>query len=203
MHWAGIFIILLILGFIYIINNNTYNQIIKLIKKNSRFFLDVIWYVFIILFLGQLGPIIGYAVAFWDGQDIIAEINKSAGKADLITCATAILAGGTFFLVKEYNSSDQINKRGIKSLLILLASIIGLGCIGIAAKLLAKNGFSTETQEYLHWTFYTLAVVMAFVLWVFEEMQGTAKQAIEKVADDSNKLTEQSKNNSAIDGVTL
>lgn len=173
------------------------------ILRKKHFFLDGIWYIFIIVFLGQLGPIIGYASAFWNDGDVLAEISKSAGKADLITCATAILAGGTFFLIKEYNSSDQINQRGVKSIIILLTSLIGLVCIGIAATLLAKNGFESKKQEILHWTFYGLALTMAFFLWIFDELQGSAKEAIKIIADDSKNITDQSKKTSEIDGIRI
>lgn len=176
---------------------------IKWHRHYNRFLLNVFWYAFIIVFLGQLGPIIGYAQTYWDGGNVWGEITKSAGKADLITCATAILAGGTFFLVREYNADGQIGRRGIKSTLILLASLIGLGCIGIAANLLASTKFSTDRQELLHWGFYASAIVLAFILWIFEELQGTANQEIREVVQTSKDITAQSKENVVVKGVKL
>jgi hypothetical protein len=177
------------------------------IKKNvfrrPVVWLDGVWYIFIIVFLGQLGPIIGYLSAFWFGKSVLGAIEESAGRAELISCATAILAGGTFFLVKEYNSSQEIKERKAKSVLILISAILGLACIGITAQLLAQNGLSSTSQKITHWIFYVGALVMAFVLWVFEEWQGTAAGALKEIEHDAKDLTVKSKHLSEVDGMKV
>lgn len=197
-------IYLALLSLILIILCYRYSSTIK--KNLSRrpiVLLDGIWYLFIIVFLGQLGPIIGYLSAFWFEKDVLSEIQKSAGKAELISCATAILAGGTFFLVKEYNSSLEIKERKTKSILILLSAVLGLTSIGITAQLLAQNGLNNTVQKILHWIVYAAALVMAFVLWVYEEWQGTAEEEIKEIADGATNLTKKSKTLSEVDGMKV
>ncbi len=175
----------------------------NIFSSHSRIFLNICWYLFIIVFIGQLGPLIGYASAFWNGKDVLVTIQESAGKAELLTCATAILAGGTFFLVREYNSPQQINNRGMKSFLILLSALLGLLCIGLTAQLLTKNGFENNKQKIVHWILYFFALLMAFLLWIFEELQGTADQEMKKISQDVSDLTEKSRDNEKINGVKV
>lgn len=175
----------------------------KKVFRRPIVWLDGVWYLFIIVFLGQLGPIIGYLSAFWFGHDVLNEIQKSAGKAELISCATAILAGGTFFLVKEYNSSQEIKERKIKSVLILVSAVLGLACIGVTAQLLAQNGLDNPTQKVTHWVVYIASLIMAFVLWVYEAWQGTAEEEVKNIARDAKDITEKSKSVSQVDDMRV
>lgn len=193
---------LILIGISYCCFRN-YSAIREKIFRRPIVWLDGVWYVFIIVFLGQLGPIIGYLSAFWSGKNVLDGIQESAGKAELISCATAILAGGTFFLVKEYNSSQEIRERKTKSVLILLSAVLGLACIGITAQLLAQPGLGSTTQKVTHWIIYVSALIMAFVLWIFEEWQGTAAEEVKKIEDDAKDLTAKSKNLSEVDGMKV
>lgn len=194
--------ILLLIAVIYFCFKN-FSGIKKKILRRPIVWLDGVWYLFIIVFLGQLGPIIGYLSAFWFGNDVLSEIQTSAGKAELISCATAILAGGTFFLVKEYNSSQEIKERKIKSVLILISAVLGLACIGITAQLLAQNGLDNQAQKVTHWIVYVSALIMAFILWVYEEWQGTAEEEVKNIARDAKDITEKSKSVSQVDDMKV
>lgn len=194
--------ILLLIVVIYFCFKN-FSGIKKKILRRPIVWLDGVWYLFIIVFLGQLGPIIGYLSAFWFGNDVLGEIQTSAGKAELISCATAILAGGTFFLVKEYNSSQEIKERKIKSVLILISAVLGLACIGITAQLLAQNGLDNQAQKVTHWIVYVSALIMAFILWVYEEWQGTAEEEVKNIARDAKDITEKSKSVSQVDDMKV
>ncbi len=161
--------------------------------QSKRSTLNTSWFLFIIIGMGQLGPFIGYAAAFWNGMPVIHAIQESAGKAELLTCATAILASGTFFLVKEYNSPGNIENRSLKSFALLWASFLGLLCILTTAQLLADPGFSSLKQSLVHWIIYFLAIMTAFLLWILEEMQETAQEVVQSIAAESERLIDQSK----------
>lgn len=198
-----IYLTLILLSSAFLLYYKNSKIINKKLHRRKNILLNSAWYLFIIVFLGQLGPIIGYFSAFWFDKDVLTAIQKSAGKADLISCATAILAGGTFFLVKEYNSSQEIKGRKIKSILILISSVLGLACIGITAQLLAENGLNNETQKMVHWVIYIAALIIAFVLWIYEEWQGTAAEVVEEIEDSAMSLTKKSNALSKINGMKI
>lgn len=164
--------------------------------QNKKRALNTAWFFFIVVGMGQLGPFIGYAAAYWGDRSVIDAIQSSAGKAELLTCATAILAGGTFFLVKEYNSPGNIENRFIKSFALLWAAVLGLLCILTTAQLLTTPGFTSDKQSWIHWILYLLAIITAFLLWLLEEMQGSAQQAVQQIAAEAGSLTEKARTES-------
>lgn len=171
--------------------------------QNKKRALNTAWFFFIIVGMGQLGPFIGYAAAYWSDRSFLHTIQQSAGKAELITCATAILASGTFFLVKEYNSPGNIENRFLKSFALLWSGFLGLLCILTTAQLLSTPGLISVKQSWVHWILYALAIITAFLLWLLEEMQGTAQHAIQLIANESESLTEQASKQSTVEGVKL
>ena len=76
-------------------------RMILFFKSKGKQALNAFWYIFIILIIGQIGPIIGYAKAIWSGSPVLQKIDESAARGELLTCAIAILAAGTYFLIKE------------------------------------------------------------------------------------------------------
>jgi uncharacterized membrane protein YjfL (UPF0719 family) len=180
------------------------NLMKNIFNSKNRIFVNSLWYFFVIIFLGQLGPIIGYAVVFWDSGPIVVKIQDSAGKAELLTCATAILAGGAFFLIREYNSYSQIRNRNLKSWIILWTAFLGLVCILATAKLLANPGLSNDRQSYIHWGLYSLTLLTSFSLWLMEEMQGTAVEEVQKLEKGAVEMTKKSADSDSLDnGVKL
>lgn len=166
----------------------------KMIKLKNRLpskttLIDTCWYFFIIIVVGQLGPLIVYATAVWNGTSVVEKIQESAGKAELLTCATAILAAGVFFLVKEYNSAEKIGDREIKSLALLWSAVLGLMYVLATVQLLAKNGFSSPLQSWIHWVLYGLTMITAWGLWLLEESQEPAAKEIAAIAAEANNLT--------------
>lgn len=170
---------------------------------NKKRALNAAWFCFIVVAMGQLGPFIVYAAAYWSNKSVIMAIQESAGRAELLTCATSILAGGTFFLAKEYNSPGSIDNRFLKSFALLWSAILGLFCILTTAQLLTTPGFATEKQSWIHWILYVLAIITAFLLWLLEEMQGTAQQAVQMIATEADNLTEKSHIESTAAGLKI
>lgn len=170
---------------------------------NKKRALNTAWFFFIVVAMGQLGPFIGYAAAYWSDKSVIDAIQVSAGKAELLTCATAILAGGTFFLVKEYNSPGNIENRFLKSFALLWAAILGLLCILTTAQLLTTPGFASDKQSWVHWILYILAIITAFLLWLLEEMQGSAQHAVQMIAAEAETLTEKARAESTAAGLKI
>lgn len=173
----------------------TWNRLVQMTRNplNKKRALNTAWFFFIVVGMGQLGPFIGYAAAYWADKSVIDAIQESAGKAELLTCATAILAGGTFFLVKEYNSPGNIENRFLKSFALLWSAMLGLLCILTTAELLTTPGFETEKQSWVHWILYIFAIITAFLLWLLEEMQGSAQHAVQMIAVEAENLTEKSR----------
>lgn len=165
--------------------------------------IDTCWYFFIIIIVGQLGPLIVYAAALWNNQPVLSKIQESAGKAELLTCATAILAAGVFFLVKEYNSAEKIRNREVKSLALLWSAVLGLMCVLATVQLLAKNGFTTPLQSWIHWILYTLAMVTAWGLWLLEESQEPAAAEIKAIAKEADKLTVNAEQTTTSTGIKI
>ena len=120
-----------------------------------------------------------------------------------MSIVTAILAGGTFFLVKEYNSPGIIENRFLKSFALLWAAILGLLCILTTAQLLTTPGFASEKQSWVHWILYILAIITAFLLWLLEEMQKSAQQEVEMMAAEAEALTDQARAKSSAAGLRI
>lgn len=182
-----------------------WNKLEKMISNplTKKRVLNAAWFFFIVVGMGQLGPFIGYAAAYWSDQSIINSIQLSAGKAELLTCATAILAGGIFFLVKEYNSPGNIENRFLKSLALLWSAILGLLCILTTAQLLMTPGFASLKQSWVHWTLYFFAIITAFLLWLLEEMQGSAQHAVQMIATEAENLTEMARSETTTEGIKI
>lgn len=170
---------------------------------NKKRTLNAAWFFFIVVGMGQLGPFIGYAAAYWSDKSVVDSIQVSAGKAELLTCATAILAGGIFFLVKEYNSPGNIENRFLKSFALLWSAILGLLCILTTAQLLTTPGFSSIKQSWVHWILYFVAIVTAFLLWLLEEMQGSAQHAVQMIAAEAEDLTEKARSEKTAEGLKV
>ncbi len=183
----------------------TWNRLAHMIRDplNKKRALDAAWFLFIVVGMGQLGPFIGYAAAYWSDQSVIDAIQESAGKAELLTCATAILAGGTFFLVKEYNAPGNIENRFLKSFALLWSAVLGLLCILTTAQLLTTPGFASAKQSWVHWALYVCAIITAFLLWLLEEMQGSAQHAMQVIAAESENLTEKARVESSAAGLKI
>ncbi len=166
----------------------------KAMREKRKQLLNAAWYVFIILVVGQIGPLIGYARALWNGSSVLIKIEESAAKGELLTCAIAILAAGTYFLVKEYNSPAQIGNRVLKSGLLLWTMLCGFGCVLISVQLLSVSGsaFATPLQRWLHWVCYGFAMVTAFALWMLEEWQTSAAEETGKWEQSASSITTQS-----------
>jgi amino acid transporter len=162
---------------------------IKLRLPGKTTMIDTCWYFFIIIVVGQLGPLIVYATAVWNGTPVVEKIQESAGKAELLTCATAILAAGVFFLIREYNSAEKIRDREIKSLALLWAAVLGLLCVLATVQLLAKNGFTSPLQSWIHWVLYGLTMATAWGFWLLEESQEPAAKEIAAIVKEANNLT--------------
>lgn len=174
-------------------------------KNRKNKFLNVAWYAFIVLVIGQIGPIIGFARSFWLGGDVVGKIEESASKGELLTCAIAILAASTFFLVKEYNSSRPIEKRGLKSWLLLWTILCGFGCVLISVDLLSHGNtkFSTDLQRSLHWTLYVFSMVTAFFLWMLEEWQTSAIEETDEWNNNAASLIKESERETTISGTRI
>ncbi|WP_167153153.1 hypothetical protein [Burkholderia sp. Cy-647] len=163
-------------------------------KEKRKQLLNAAWYVFIILIVGQIGPLIEYAKALWDGSSVLDKIEESAAKGELLTCAIAILAAGTYFLVKEYNSPAQIGNRIMKSSLLLWTILCGFGCVLISVQLLSASSsvFGAPLQRWLHWVCYGFAMITAFALWMLEEWQTSASEETGKWERNASSMTTES-----------
>ncbi len=164
---------------------------------------NFLWFMFIVVGMGQIGPLIGCALAYWDGASLFPVIDASAGRAELLTCAIAILAGATFFLVREYTSYDSIRYRRTKSLLLLLSVVVGALCILMTAVLLISPGFARDTQRTMHWMLYAAAIATSLLLYFVDESQDTSQDATQRLAASSEELTASSNRQTTPDGIKL
>ena len=181
-------------------------RMILFFKSKGKQALNAFWYIFIILIIGQIGPIIGYAKAIWSGSPVLQKIDESAARGELLTCAIAILAAGTYFLIKEYNSSSsQIGNRPVKSWLLLWTIFCGFCCVLISVELLSnpEAKFSINSQRWLHWIFYISAMTTAFLLWMLEEWQTTAAEETSKWSEQSSDITIDSKKVKTSKGIRI
>ncbi|MCT0219228.1 hypothetical protein KQ304_09490 [Synechococcus sp. CS-1329] len=113
------------------------------------------------------------------------------------------MAGATFFLVKEYNSPANIENRFLKSFALLWAAVLGLLCILTTAQLLTTPGFASDKQSWLHWILYMCAIITAFLLWLLEEMQGSAQHEVRMIASEAGNLTEKARSESTAAGMKI
>ncbi|MFS8931747.1 hypothetical protein [Cupriavidus taiwanensis] len=179
------------------------HKIKDILLEKSKPIMNMAWYIFIIVIVGQIGPLIQYAKALWGGHSVWGEIRSSAAKGELLTCAIAILAAATFFLIKEYNSPDQIKNRAIKSFMLLWTIVCGLGCALISVQLLSSQKFASDLQSMLHWIFYSAAMVTAFLLWMLEEWQTTAAEEMRKLDRQAISMIDSSKRTKTSTGVKV
>jgi len=120
-------------------------------------------------------------------------LDQRAGKGDFILCSTAILAGATYFIVKEYNSIYELKPgREKKSLVVLLAIFFCFWGVLLAATLLMQQEFTNLFQRSVHWFVYSLSILLSFALWLIEYAGGDAQEVIRKIADSSMEITSKS-----------
>lgn len=162
-------------------------------KRLGVFFLDFLWFLLIVLLLGQIGPILNILAGVWGGGDAVSEIMKGAAKGDLITCSTAILISGFYFMIREYHRREQvISFATAKSLLLLFAIVVGLPSVLLSSRLLSVPGLNTTLQQATHWVVYGCGLFVATLLWLIDELEVTAKEAIDESDQDAAEMTQQS-----------
>jgi len=143
--------------------------------------------------LGQLGPVLVIAAEIWNGGSLCIALDKRAGNGELILCSTAILAGATYFIVKEYNSIHELRSgREKKSIVVLLAIFFCLWGVILASTLLMQQSFNTPLQRWVHWTVYCCSLLLAFILWAIEYQAGSAQEVIRQMEEAAIDMTEQS-----------
>lgn len=158
-----------------------------------RLLLNFLWFLFIVVFVGQLGPILVIASEIWSGGCLLEALDKRASNGEFILCSTAILAGATYFIVKEYNSIHELRSgRERKSIVVLMAIFFCLWGVVLAATLLMQRSFAADLQRLIHWTVYCCSILLAFVLWVIEYEAGNAQEVIRQMKESSDDLTERS-----------
>ncbi len=161
------------------------------------------WFIFIIFFIGQFGPISEAFKLIWEGKNWFSALDKASEKGALITCSTAILASSIIFLVKEYtlaknNSNDNPSdeekaKIAKKSLSMLLTTIIGLFGIIFSTYLISGGVLENGFQKAFHWIVYILSLVLS-LLWFKTENEEIFASAFNKQiiqsSDNLNKSQE-------------
>lgn len=166
--------------------------------------LNFLWYLFVIVLMGQLGPLMVSFSEFWRTGVFYVSIDKSAANGELILCSTAILASGIYFLVKEYNSrKKEIVWRSFKSVMLLWSSILGLTSIFVSYQLLSQHAFSSDLQTDIHWAVYWASLVTATVLWLMEELEAKAKTEVEQLKNASSTMTAAAMANTSVEGVKI
>lgn len=165
--------------------------------------LNFLWYLVVIVLMGQLGPLLVAMTSYWSGESFLQAVGSSAKNGELILCSTAILASGVYFLAKEYNSSSKIIWRSFKSVILLWSFILGLTSIFICYLLLNQHEFENDLQEQIHWWAYCLSLITAAALWLMEELNPKAKTATQSYKTNANAMTASSSSKSNIDGISI
>lgn len=161
-----------------------------------------LWFIFIIFFIGQFGPISEAFILIWNGENWLSAFDKASSKGSLITCSTAILASSIIFLIKEYTlaknnnnentSSDEKSKIARKSLSMLLTSIIGLFGIIFSTYLISGGKLDSNYQKLFHWIIYGTSLLLA-ILWFRIENEEIYANAFNKKLIETSDLLNQDK----------
>lgn len=155
--------------------------------------LNFMWFLFVVVIVGQMGPILVVASAFWGGEGVFDEIDRRAGNGELILCSTAILVGATYFIVKEYSSNSVLAAgRGHKSWAVLLAIIFSLWGVVLASGLLLDPGFKAGAQRAIHWFVYACSLLLSFFLWFIEYSDAPATQEVNEYDSRAKGMTRKS-----------
>ncbi len=147
------------------------------------------WFLFIVIFLGQLGPILTAFNAWWDGKILTTEIINQASQGNFLLFTTALLASSSYFIIKEYINGTEIKNRAKKSRTLLYAAILGFTSDITAFKLIQNPVFSGCLQLIVHWLIYALSILTSINLWNIETEE-SAKAEVQKWGKNSEKITQ-------------
>ncbi|MGE6193111.1 hypothetical protein ACQKCL_19000 [Stutzerimonas stutzeri] len=147
------------------------------------------WFLFIVIFLGQLGPILTAFNAWWDGKILTTEIINQASQGNFLLFTTALLASSSYFIIKEYINGTEIKNRAKKSRTLLYAAILGFTSAITAFKLIQNPVFSGCLQLIVHWLIYALSILTSINLWNIETEE-SAKAEVQKWGKNSEKITQ-------------
>lgn len=147
------------------------------------------WFLFIVIFLGQLGPILTTFNSWWDGKPLLNEILNQAKQGNFLLFTTTLLASSSYFIIKEYTNGSEIKNRERKSRNLLYAALLGITSAIIAFKLIQLPNFNGCIQAILHWTVYLLSILTSINLWTIETEE-TAAGEVKKWDKNSEIITE-------------
>lgn len=163
-------------------------------KFRFKHFLNFIWYIFIMLFVGQLGVVLLIGVAFWQNTNILDTIIQQANSGNFLTFAVALLAGSCYFMIREFHDKEGIKRPYFKSPLLLLSIAAGFTGALLSASLTKSPAISmTESQNFLHWLLYGICILLSLIWWMIEEFQGSVKDLADEMNNNSKAITEKSK----------
>jgi hypothetical protein len=163
-------------------------------KRTWHILLNLLWFVFIMMVVGQLGVVLAIGVAFWNDTSIREAVIHQANSGNLMTFAVAVLAASGYFMVREFHGESGIQRRHTKSVLLLLSIAFGLAGALIAASLTVPSAKSmTELQLFWHWILYLTCIGLALFWWALEELQGSVGDLAGEVADSSKSMTDKAK----------
>lgn len=158
-------------------------------SDNPNMGINLRWFLFIVIFLGQLGPILTAFNAWWDGKTLTTEIINQASQGNFLLFTTALLASSSYFIVKEYINGTEIKNRAKKSRTLLYAAILGFASAITAFKLIQNPIFSGCLQFIVHWLIYALSILTSINLWNIETEE-SAKAEVQRWGKNSEKITQ-------------
>ena len=164
-----------------------------MLHRRSGEILDFLWFFFIAIILGQLGALLAIADSWWKTGEIVSAIQQQAESATLITFSTALLASSAYFIVREYNRNKIILRRTAKSILVLLAALVGMIGTVIAFQLTVFKEFSRDEQVTLHWIIYLASISLSFLFWLMDEFEQPATVFTDELKENAVALQSSSK----------
>jgi hypothetical protein len=164
-------------------------------KRIRQIVLDFVWYVFIMIVVGQLGVVLAIGIAFWDDKPIWDAIVNQANSGNLLTFAVALIAGSGYFVVKEFHGETGVKRAHLKSPLLLMSIAVGLAGALVSATLTKAppDGAMTQIQLLWHWVLYCLCIVLSTCWWMLEEGQGSVTDLGDDVNSNSRGMAKKSK----------
>lgn len=160
----------------------------------GKFILNFLWFVFITMFMGQLGVVLAAGWAFWNDQSVFEAIRLQADAGNLLTFSLALLAGSVYFMVKEFHDGNGFKFAYLKSPLLLISILVGFGGALISASLtISTEQRMTDIQWFWHWILYFLCVILSVFWWTLEIRQDALRKHNQEIKSQADDLTNKSK----------